>query len=159
MIFVVRPRCQYRESGIRRVSLKQILETFLNCLVNSFELVCSSVVLANVFNFLIRNPSNLLKHFFKLCPLQCWLQSHNMALGWLKYTQIHTSTVVTGERGWMEPYPEFLICCSIFKRFGFQWKAFDLLLKQDEVYFVGDGAVVGLWRHQYCSPSWILPGI
>ena len=31
-----------------------------------------------------------------------------------------------------------------FKRFGFQWKAFDLLLKQDEVYFVGDGAVVGL---------------
>ena len=44
----------------------------------------------------------------------------------------------------MEPYPEFLRCCSIFKRFGFQWKAFDLLLKQDEVYFVGDGAVVGL---------------
>ena len=36
MIFVVRPRHQYCESGIRRVCLKQILETFLNCLVNSF---------------------------------------------------------------------------------------------------------------------------
>ena len=44
----------------------------------------------------------------------------------------------------MEPYLEFLICCSILKRFGFQWKAFDLLLKQDEAYFVGGGAVVGL---------------
>ena len=70
-----------------------------------------------------------------------------MALGRLNsrtYTQIHTPTVETGGRGWMEPYPRFLICYRIFKRFGFQWKAFDLLLKQDEVYFVGDGAVVGL---------------
>ena len=44
----------------------------------------------------------------------------------------------------MEPYPEFLICYSILKRFGLQWKAIDLLLKQDEVYFMGGGAVVGL---------------
>ena len=43
----------------------------------------------------------------------------------------------------MEPYPEFLICYSILKRFGLQWKAFDLVLKQDEVYFMGGGAVVG----------------
>ena len=30
-----------------------------------FYLVCSSVVLENVFNFIVRQPSNLLKH------LQC----------------------------------------------------------------------------------------
>ena len=34
-----------------------------------FYPVCSFVVLENVFNFLNRSPSNLLKHFFTLCPL------------------------------------------------------------------------------------------
>ena len=31
--------------------------------------------------------------------------------------------------GWMEPSPEFLICCSISKRFYLKWKAFNLLNK------------------------------
>ena len=43
------------------------------------------------------------------------------------YTQSHTPTVVQG-RGWLTPPPlEFLIHCSISKRFCLQWKAFDLL--------------------------------
>ena len=29
----------------------------------------------------------------------------------------------------MEPSPEFLICCTISKRFNLKWKAFDLLCK------------------------------
>ena len=44
------------------------------------------------------------------------------------YTQIHTPTVVQAGGGW-NSYPEFLICCSILKRFYLQWKAFDLLNK------------------------------
>ena len=40
------------------------------------------------------------------------------------YTQIHTPSLVQG--GW-NPSPEFLICCSISKRFCLLWKAFDLL--------------------------------
>ena len=50
------------------------------------------------------------------------------------YTQIHTPTVVQGvgggggQGGWY-PTPEFLICCSILKRFYLWWKAFDLLNK------------------------------
>ena len=45
----------------------------------------------------------------------------------------HTPTVVQGGGGGggglMEPLSlEFLICCSISKRFCFQWKAFDLLV-------------------------------
>ena len=44
------------------------------------------------------------------------------------YTQIHNPTVVRGG-GWMEPPLEFLLCCSISKRFYLQWKAFDLLYK------------------------------
>ena len=43
------------------------------------------------------------------------------------YTQIHTPTVVRGLGGWIESPLEFLICCSISKRFYLQWKAFDLL--------------------------------
>ena len=31
--------------------------------------------------------------------------------------------------------------------------------QQDEVYFMGGGATGGLWRHQQCPPSWILPRI
>ena len=36
----------------------------------------------------------------------------------------------------MEPYPEFLICYSILKRFGLQWKAFDLLNKMRYISWV-----------------------
>ena len=43
--------------------------------------------------------------------------------------QIHTPTVV--QRGWggggWNRSPEFLLFCSISKRFCLQWKAFDLL--------------------------------
>ena len=53
------------------------------------------------------------------------------------------------------PHPplEFLICCSISKRFYLQWNAFDLLYKM-KVYFMGGGAAGGLWRHLQWSPSW-----
>ena len=61
------------------------------------------------------------------------------------YMQIHTSTVI--QEGWMEfPTPpplEFLICCSISKRFYLQWNAFDFLYKM-KVYFMGGGAAGGL---------------
>ena len=56
------------------------------------------------------------------------------------------------------PSPEFLLSCSISKRFCLQWKAFDLLNKMG-VYFMSDGVTGGLWRHQQWSPSWILPRI
>ena len=42
--------------------------------------------------------------------------------------QIHTPTVVQG--GGVDGHPlEFLICCSISKRFYLQWKAFDILYR------------------------------
>ena len=56
------------------------------------------------------------------------------------------------------PSLEFLICCSISKRFYLQKRAFDFSL-QDEAYFMGVGAAGGLWRHQRWLPSWILPRI
>ena len=54
------------------------------------------------------------------------------------------------------PHPplEFLICCSISKRFYLQWNAFDLLYKM-KVYFMGGGAAGGLWRHLQWLPSWV----
>ena len=54
--------------------------------------------------------------------------------------QINTPTVEN--EGWMEPLPplEFLICCSISKRFYLQSKAFDLLYK------MGGGTAVGWWH-------------
>ena len=45
------------------------------------------------------------------------------------YTQIHTPPWYNGgggEVGW-NPFPEFLICCSISERFCLQSKTFDLL--------------------------------
>ena len=44
------------------------------------------------------------------------------------YTQNHTPHQGT-RGGQMEPSPEFLICCSVSKRFCLHWKAFDLLNK------------------------------
>ena len=49
------------------------------------------------------------------------------------YTQIQTPTVVQGGMD----YPlEFLIYCSISKRFYLQWKAFDLLYKMRYILWV-----------------------
>ena len=52
------------------------------------------------------------------------------------YSQIHTPTVVQGEGGGWNPSPEFLICCSISKRFYLQWNAFDLLNKMRYILWV-----------------------
>ena len=74
------------QESVSKTNLRDVFKLF----GKQFYPVCTSVVLENVFNFLIKNPSNLLKHFFTLCPLQCSLQSHNMALAWVKprtYTQ------------------------------------------------------------------------
>ena len=38
--------------------------------------------------------------------------------------------------GWIPPPVEFLICCSISKRFYFQWKAFDLLYQMKYILWV-----------------------
>ena len=45
------------------------------------------------------------------------------------HTQSHTPTMVQGGGGgcWTPSSLEFLICCSISKKFCLQWKAFDLL--------------------------------
>ena len=52
----------------------------------------------------------------------------------------HTPTVVRGGGGgrWWNSSPEFLICCSISKRFCLRWKASDLLNKIRYIY--------GWWR-------------
>ena len=123
------------QESVSKSNLRDVFKLF----GKQFYPVCTSVVLENVFNFLIKSPSNLLKHFFTLCPLQCWLQSHNMALGWVKprtYTQNSYLHRCNRGEGWMEPYPEFLICYSILKRFGLQWKAFDLLNKMRYISWV-----------------------
>ena len=52
-----------------------------------------------------------------------------------------------GGGGWWNP-TEFLICCSISKRFRPWWPS-----QQDEVYFMVGGTAGGLWCHQ-TSPSW-----
>ena len=53
------------------------------------------------------------------------------------YTKIYTPTVVQGRRReeW-NPSAEFLICCSVSKRFYLQWKAFDLLNKMRYISWV-----------------------
>ena len=51
------------------------------------------------------------------------------------YMQIHTPTVVQGG-GVDGPPLEFLICCSISKRFYLQWKAFDILYKMRYILWV-----------------------
>ena len=71
------------------------------------------------------------------------------------YMQIHTPTVDRGTRGWGGWTPlEFLIRCSISKRFYLQWKAFDILHKMRYILSVM-ALLGGLWRHQKWSPSWI----
>ena len=45
------------------------------------------------------------------------------------YVQSHTPTVVQGGGSRWNLSSEFLVCCSISKRFYFQWKTFDLLNK------------------------------
>ena len=58
-----------------------------------------------------------------------------------KYTLSRNPTVVHGVGAgvyWWNPSLEFLICCSISKRFYLQWKAFDFLEKW--------GQFFALWR-------------
>ena len=50
--------------------------------------------------------------------------------------QIHTSTVVQGGDDGPPPPLEFLICCSISKRFYLQRKAFDLFYKMRYILWV-----------------------
>ena len=53
------------------------------------------------------------------------------------YMHIHTPTVVQGGGVDGPPPPlEFLICCSISKRFYLQWKAFDILYKMRYILWV-----------------------
>ena len=63
-----------------------------------------------------------------------------------------------GGEGWWKPSLEFLKCCSISKRFGLQWKGFNLLYKMRYI-LLGGGAAGGQWRHQQWSPSLILKKI
>ena len=46
-----------------------------------------------------------------------------------------TEKVIQEGGGW-NPSPEFLICCSILKRFYLKWKAFDLLNKKRYISWV-----------------------
>ena len=79
-------------------------------------------------------------------------------------TYMQVNTPHRGTRGVDGPPPplEFLICCSISKRFYLQRKAFDLLYKMRYILWVV-ALLGGLWRHQQWSPSWapswILPKI
>ena len=52
--------------------------------------------------------------------------------------QIHTPTVVQvgGVDGPPPPPLEFLICCSVSKRFYLRWKAFDILYKMRYILWV-----------------------
>ena len=58
------------------------------------------------------------------------------------YSRIHTPTVVLKAGWWWNPSLEFLICCSISKRFCLQWKTFDLLNKM-----MRWGTFYGWWRY------------
>ena len=49
------------QESVSKTNLRDVFKLF----GKQFYLVCSSVVLENVFNFIVRQPSNLLKH------LQC----------------------------------------------------------------------------------------
>ena len=51
------------------------------------------------------------------------------------YTQSHTPHRGTRGGGW-NPSPEFLICCSISKRFYLKWKVFHLLNKMRYILWV-----------------------
>ena len=59
--------------------------------------------------------------------------------------------MVRGLGGWIESPLEFLICCSISKRFYLLWKAFDLLYKMRYILLVvallGDCEVTNNGRH------------
>ena len=68
-------------------------------------------------------------------------------LGRTRNSYPHRGTRGRGGGNWWNPSPEFLICCSISKRFCFQWKTFDLFKKMS-LNFMNFGVAVGLWRHQ-----------
>ena len=58
---------------------------------------------------------------------------------------------------WMEPLPEFLICCSFFETILPSQERLRSSQK-DGVYFMGGSAAGGLWRHQQWSPSRLKSG-
>ena len=68
--------------------------------------------------------------------LTWYIAHHPYQLNPRTYTQVHNPTVVQGGGGWIEPPLEFLLCCSISKRFYLQWKAFGLLYKMRNILWV-----------------------
>ena len=69
-------------------------------------------------------------------PLTFWLIVQILYINPRTYTPIHTPQWYKG--GEWTPSLEFLICCSISKRFYHQWKAFNLLYKMRYI--------LGWWR-------------
>ena len=69
------------------------------------------------------------------------------------YTQSHTPTVVQGGGGWLNPSLSFWYIAVFRNDFAFSGKPLMFFL-QDEVYFIGGGAIGDLWRRQTWSPSW-----
>ena len=89
----------------------------------------------------------------------CVFNSHRWAVHQFN-SDVHANSYPhrgTREGGW-NPFPEFLICGSILKRFSLKWKAFDLLNKIRYM-ALGWWRCWGRRRHKQCSPSWILPRI
>ena len=79
-----------------------------------------------------------LKISLKSCKNKLRYNRIKNALNPWTYTQIYTPTDHRGTRGWgwLNPFPEFLVCCSIPKRFCLQWKAFDNLNKMRYILWV-----------------------
>ena len=77
----------------------------------------------------------------------------------------HTRKVISppctrGGGGDLNHSPEFLICCSISKRFCLQWKAFDLVDKLRYILWVlALLEVCDVTKHGCHLPSWILSTI
>ena len=72
--------------------------------------------------------SNKYFHFPLFVGSRYFLIKEALTLGRTRKLIPHTPTRGGGGGGW-NPSPEFLICCSISKRFYLKWKAFDLLNK------------------------------
>ena len=99
---------------------------FATC-VNCFVMFDTTVF------FTTKVKKSLLQFFFHVPPNGFWrifsMLSNHTTINPRTYTHIHTPILLQGVgRGvaW-NPSPEFLMCCSISKRFYLQWKAFNLL--------------------------------
>ena len=53
-----------------------------------------------------------------------------------KFKPPHRGTKAGGGGGGWNPFPEFLICCSISKRFYLKWSAFDILKKMRYILWI-----------------------